>query len=970
MIRTKRWSAIAATVASLASIVVLGMDQAHQAPRVRLHGGAAWLVSSQVGQLTLVDGASAEVAARVPVAPPGSPLRSAQLGSTGYVLNQRDGSVVRVDGATLEPSTPSSSSADRLFPTVHAVYTVDSSRGLLTPTDPATLATLGPPHSLAGTVEDAIVDSDGRLWVLNRQTGDLAWFLSDARHSRANAGTASKTHLAVSDGRPTLLDLARGTAELLDPQTGSVVESIRVDVRTDDRVAVSGSARGTLISIASRGLLMVCEFGASCKNPVPLGSGAADLGAAVEVGDHVVVPDYSTGRVWIVNLHTMRVVVERKLFDRPVRFELLTRDGLVFYNDPDSDQAGVLDLDGHVRAVSKHVPTKPDNNRAAPVVDSHEVSRQPLPPKPDQGSKPDNTPPVHGPGPRIKTDPFAPPATPTVAITITPRDRGLVGDEFDLTASTPAVGIATARWTFGDGSEATGTTVRHRWDRPGNFSVSVATTLITGQTVPVATRTVAIEPRDAPPRILRLTISPTSPRVGQQVKFSAELAGGLPDHLEWTVPGAVTSNQREFEHTFTAPGTYTATFTVTAGPLRVRQSQPIIVTPELPAAACGDILTASAVLKSDLTCPGNVGLTIAANDVVLDLGGHELTTATPTDHSTGIRVDGPVSGVTIENGDVTQFKTGIAMADVTGVKVSKVNLASSSEAGSEWSPIKGADIAGDNAKGVNLDAVTLNGRAPFLFDRDSQVGMTGSTVGNPALRSESHARCRGGSSCSAVKTAFHLKNLDCELRAPSVQSVIAIDNSDIDADDIGRSCGTVAIINSRARAITAWGIKSLLFSGNTVSTAGARRGAAMSGDEPSTRIRVSGNSFSSMDVGMEVISGTGEIVGNTFVNNAHVGLLLGRGRQSLQISENLFEGNGDGEARMEIKPGPRGGLSLSYNQGHPAHPGEFAERVAVVSKNQSKNNLGYGFFLLSPVSDGGGNTSSGNLLGCFGPVTC
>ncbi|WP_084431820.1 hypothetical protein [Kibdelosporangium aridum] len=131
--------AIAVAVASLAGVVMLGMDQAHQAPWVRLHGGAAWLASSQTGQLTLLDGASAEVAARVPVAPPGAPLRSGQFGSTGYTLNQRDGSVVRVDGATLQPSNPAPLSADRIFPAAQALYALDSARGLLTPTDPATL---------------------------------------------------------------------------------------------------------------------------------------------------------------------------------------------------------------------------------------------------------------------------------------------------------------------------------------------------------------------------------------------------------------------------------------------------------------------------------------------------------------------------------------------------------------------------------------------------------------------------------------------------------------------------------------------------------------------------------------------------------------------------------------------------------------------------------------------------------------
>ncbi|MFC5104261.1 hypothetical protein [Kibdelosporangium philippinense] len=86
MVPAKRAWALALSVATcVAGVVVAGADKANHAPSVRLHGGTAWLASNKVGQMTLFDGASAEVAAKVPVAPPRTPILAAQLGPVSQV---------------------------------------------------------------------------------------------------------------------------------------------------------------------------------------------------------------------------------------------------------------------------------------------------------------------------------------------------------------------------------------------------------------------------------------------------------------------------------------------------------------------------------------------------------------------------------------------------------------------------------------------------------------------------------------------------------------------------------------------------------------------------------------------------------------------------------------------------------------------------------------------------------------------
>src|SRR5690242_19415837 len=81
----RRWlrTTIAGT-AVLGTVVAMGIMGQHggyPASRPRLTSGAAWLASSQVGQLALLDGSSAELAAQIEVAKPGDRLEVVQQGS-------------------------------------------------------------------------------------------------------------------------------------------------------------------------------------------------------------------------------------------------------------------------------------------------------------------------------------------------------------------------------------------------------------------------------------------------------------------------------------------------------------------------------------------------------------------------------------------------------------------------------------------------------------------------------------------------------------------------------------------------------------------------------------------------------------------------------------------------------------------------------------------------------------------------
>ncbi|MEV6236936.1 PKD domain-containing protein [Lentzea sp. NPDC051838] len=560
--RKRLLTALACVGALAAAVLVTGPG--YEAAQVQMRTGTVWLASSQTGEATLVDGASAEVRAHVKVSAANRGLSVVQRGNTAVVLNLETGELSNVDSATERVSPPvnvlPASEGLIVLPGQDALYVADVHNGQVASVDPTSLTTRHEPERLADAFkpENVVVDGRGTVWAVDDATGDLVWLNNGERGKRGTAGKGVR--LAVTDGKPALVDAETGTAELLNPETGNVARSVRLDL-PGDAVAVGGSADQARVLIAtSQGELSSCAFDSGCTAPVLVGSAGAALGTPVEVDNHAVVPDYSTGQVTIVDLATSRVVAQRQLFDKPTRFELITRDGIVFFNDPRGNAAGVLDLSGDTRTITKHTRAE---DGTAPVPDRST--------KTDQVAKTGQ----HKPGLGLPTpndlpfQPNPPAPVPAASIVVKPGNHGVVGDVFELTMKLQSPGDTTARWSFGDGSEATGTTVRHSWREPGVFTVRATASLSGGKQVRAETA-VTVDPAQAPPRIAALNVRPAKPVIGQQVRFTADTTGSA-EKWAWsiTAPGnpiaAVTAQTPGFVHAFTTPGTYTVSLTTTAG---------------------------------------------------------------------------------------------------------------------------------------------------------------------------------------------------------------------------------------------------------------------------------------------------------------------------------------------------------------------------------------------------------------------
>ncbi|MEV4315031.1 hypothetical protein [Actinocrispum sp. NPDC049592] len=523
-------------------VVVAGQDDGHPAQQVQLLPGAAWLPSSRVGQVTLLDGSSVEVAAQLQAAPPGNALDVVQQGATAYVIDQTAGTVRRVDGATFELTSPASPIPDAhagltAIPSRNSLYTVDTQRGIVADTDPHTLARRGEMLSLASKLSAgaATVDDNGTLWAVDTATGDLTRVSGGSRTIQRQVAQPGRSILAVANGSPVVLDTAGRKAITIDRDTGRVRDTVDLDVRTNDTFEVSGSPHSDrLYLVVGRGVLTICDLAAvKCDKAIPLDVGNK-YGAAVEAGNRLFVPDYTTGQVWIIDLARSQVIAKPTVLTRPGQFQLLSRDSLVFYNDASTEHAGVIHLDGSVAAAAKYNPDNPakgvTNPNPPPGRQPDAPNPSPDKPKPPQDTPgtppPSSRPPQPDPQPGTPTgaprpaDPGDPPVNrpdppgnpgdppvdrpdppgnpggpPEPRLEIAMSEVNPVVDESITLRVTNSSGEAptSAHWTFGDGAQGDGVTTSHSWTaaRPTGYLVAAVVTLPDGRertvsvTVPV-----------------------------------------------------------------------------------------------------------------------------------------------------------------------------------------------------------------------------------------------------------------------------------------------------------------------------------------------------------------------------------------------------------------------------------------------------------------------------------------------------
>ena len=160
------------------------------------------------------------------------------------------------------------------------------------------------------------------------------------------------------------------------------------------------------------------------------------------------------------------------------------------------------------------------------------------------------------------------------------------------------------------------------------------------------------------------------------------------------------------------------------------------------AVSCGNTVTTSITLTSDLSCVGSDGLDVGANSITIDLNGHTI--AGDGTHQ-GIFSQGH-NGVAIKNGTVDHFDSGIFLQGGDGNTVKNVHATRNAftgislDNGTTNATLTGNYAAKNDAGGISLgigddgarltgNVAAANAEVGFFFQGNENVVV----VGNAAL---------------------------------------------------------------------------------------------------------------------------------------------------------------------------------------------------------------------------------------------
>jgi hypothetical protein len=670
--------------AAIAGPLTYAWVSAHGLPgtRTELSSGGAWLASPTQGLVTLIDGASEQVvgSVRVPGWRSGDALSVVQSGSSAYMVNGTQGTVSRVDGASYEVSRAvafadpaRSGPAVTVYAGRSGTYVVDGQREIASTVDPVTLAVR---QQLALAARpgpgQSVVDDGGRLWAVDDRV--LVWFDGAGQHVKQGvAGPGSR--LVLVGGAPVLVDPGRGQVGRLGGD-GTVARWSCLRTGADSGLLGSAALGRVLAVLPDTGTLVAAGDGDErCGESVPVGKPHDRFGPLVEAAGFVLVPDQTSGRTLVVDMTARQVVADLDVVPPGQRLELLAKDGIVFWNNLDSDEAGVIHFDGQrwtagrdlhkfsrgdggaqILAPNQQGKPQPGQSGAPkppaqrppgqqppgqqPPGTGAAPGQSPTPPAPGQQPLPPSAPnPPTAPG---GTGPSQPGSTSTsprpdpVPLTITsdPPGHGPAGDPVSFTVAAAGAAIVSASWDFGDQATGTGITVPHTYRDVRAFTVRVEATVAGGRT-----------------------------------------------------------------------GTTTTTFTADPRPTP---------TPIQPSLACGQTITTDVTLNVDLTCTGT-GVIFGADGISLDLGGHTVTGAGNGD---GILIPDGRANDAVSNGTVNGFATSVHGFAISNVAISDLTT----NTGMVFGGAAGA------YNGVTLDVVHVTGGVNASANGGRNFTITNSSV--------------------------------------------------------------------------------------------------------------------------------------------------------------------------------------------------------------------------------------------------
>lgn len=557
-------SSMAAVFGAL--LLVVGVLVVRSSPSAeaefRLGDGAAWLPSAVIGGVSLLDGASGSIVTSLGVADPGDLVDIVEWGSDAMIVNRSTGTVGRLDGSNWTIATglvafgEPGSALD--------VVVGDTSGWLVQPgvAAPLDLESLQQraPVPIGSTFADGVVSDDGSLLYSGQEADTPVRRLFVDGTSETIEGLVGPVAFADLGAAAVGVDLDQ--QQVWIDGRGVVCEAL--EFPADSHLEVAG-ADGELLVVADTGGLMAWR---------PLDSGCPDtadfmtvdpstFGRPAVTDGWAVVPDIDRAEVIVIDLVMGEIVARQRLegIEEGSPIDLVAENGTVWFNDTNSDRAGLIRRDGEIIAVSKYDALSGSGFVAAPIDDEAdesldvEIAGGADDAEPDSNDTPEPTTPPSdlaaetttttqaGVAPTNPPDPLGP--TPTVPPTVGPGPT-------DPGPSTPPP----------TGDPGTTPTAPPPTTDPGGPGPSTPPPTVDPGTPPTAP-----PPTDPPPlEGVQIQLASTARQAGinEPVTFQATALSGNPTFYDFSVSpngasAAPATQLGVITYTFASPGDYFVT---------------------------------------------------------------------------------------------------------------------------------------------------------------------------------------------------------------------------------------------------------------------------------------------------------------------------------------------------------------------------------------------------------------------------
>jgi len=209
---------------------------------------------------------------------------------------------------------------------------------------PPLLARSARPRLVNSTTPPVLIP-DGSLWTTG-PGGVVESFAAGVPHTRTNPATGRFTLLAAEQV-PVIADVGRSTALVLNPATGKPSRAVAFDAPGSTALISGNAASPYLLGVGPGNAdLEMTDLATAHADTIAVGapsSSRARYGQAVVQGNRIFVPDYGQGAVIVAQVLKDKLsLVGQVAVGITGPFDLLTYSGNVWFDNPDSNLAGII----------------------------------------------------------------------------------------------------------------------------------------------------------------------------------------------------------------------------------------------------------------------------------------------------------------------------------------------------------------------------------------------------------------------------------------------------------------------------------------------------------------------------------------------------------------------------------------------------------------------------------------------------